>query len=276
MLPKRDYWLQQALLARLVVDLGVWISPETYSVLPLLVPFAVRDPDSKGNAGRGIPYRWGEVDDLGFLRDDNSMIKDKPYSLRVTGSNPLYSGKRIDKGFKASHVWRRTTEAGHAARTPSLFSFVPNLVWLPGFLADMSDREASFTQTYLQAIAIHVYKDLEVSEQLRPWTESAWASLPAPIGIPEEGLPDASTLNFFEHSQSFVASRAAAVERISDALAARAAGREPAPTRPSAFGRTLTSLDRRIAQERADHLAKYAAAVRSAVEEHPILEVSAQ
>jgi hypothetical protein len=266
-LPRSDYWLNQAMLARFVVDLGVWMSPETYRVLPLLVPYAVRDPDSKGNRGRGIEYRWGQSDGAGYVRDDNSMVKDKPYGLRVEAPNPLYSGRKVEKGFKASHVWRKTIDGSHAARQPELFSFIPNLVWLPGFLADLSDREASFTQTYLQAIAVHVYRDVEIAEPLRPWAARAWSMLPEPSGIPDDGLPDVSTLNFFEHSETFVARRTAATRRIGDALSARASGQELPLTAPSAFGRSLEHLDPAVASTRGAELAAYADAAEALLED---------
>jgi hypothetical protein len=230
--------------------------------MPLLVPYAARDPNSKGNASKGIDYRWGEADPNGYVRDDNSMIKDKPYGLRVVAPrNPLYGGRKVEKGFKASHVWRRTNDGGHAARRPELFSFIPNLVWLPGFLADMSDREQSFTQTYLQAIAIHVYRDVPIEGALATWAERGWTMLPEPTGIPNDGLPDVSTLNFFEHSDRFVERRAFATRKIADALAAHARGDTPARTAPSAFGRTLPNLDTQVANERAAELHSYADAV---------------
>jgi hypothetical protein len=244
----------------------VWVSPETYAKLPLLVPYAVRDPDAKGHVGRSIPYRWGEADDAGYMRDDNSMIKDKPYVLHVSAAhNPLYDHRRIKTGFKASHVWRRTATGDHAARVPALFSFIPNLVWLPGFLADLSDREASFTQTYLQALATRLYGHAPVSSALRPWVDRAWSQLQPPSSIPDDALPAVSTLSFFEHSDRFVLRRAASVQRVADALIARAEGRVSPRTAPRRFGESLIHLNPQVARERANDLSAYATAVQEAL-----------
>ena len=55
----RDIWLFQMLTARLVAGLGIWLAPEIYQRYPLLLPYAVRDPESRGNSRRGIPDQWG-------------------------------------------------------------------------------------------------------------------------------------------------------------------------------------------------------------------------
>ena len=54
-----DIWLFQMLLARLIVSLGIWMSPRVYQRMPLLVPFAVRDPSCRGNPAKGLPRPMG-------------------------------------------------------------------------------------------------------------------------------------------------------------------------------------------------------------------------
>src|SRR5436190_22092587 len=72
---RSDVWLFQMLAARLVTGLGIWLAPGVYARYPLLRPYAVRDPESRGNARRGIPDQWGSPDSAGLFRDDNSLVK---------------------------------------------------------------------------------------------------------------------------------------------------------------------------------------------------------
>ena len=94
---------------------------------------------------------------------------------------------------------------------------MPNLVWLPAQVSKLTDREGSFVQGYLQALSLKLYKDVPVSEQLQPLVEKSWSKLPVPQGIPPQGLPDASDLNFFESSPAFLHRR---VEKISSVVRA--------------------------------------------------------
>ncbi len=70
-----DIWLFQMLVARLIVALGIWLSPEIYSRLPIVLPFAARDPHARGNVLKRIPDQWGSAAPSGLFRDDNSWSR---------------------------------------------------------------------------------------------------------------------------------------------------------------------------------------------------------
>ena len=89
------------------------------------------------------------------------------------------------EGYVASHVWRvLNREGGLAARNPLTYSFVPNLVWLPREVSKLTDREGSFVQGYIQALAIKIYREIPVRDELQPIVEESWGLLPAPAHIP--------------------------------------------------------------------------------------------
>lgn len=203
-----DVWLFQMLAARLVTDLGVWIHPDTYSTMPILLPYVVRDSDCRGR--NGGPDEWGAPDKDGYFRDDNSMIKELVGALNVTTeSSSLYSGSYLHKGFTACHVWRLTKRSsGLASRDSRLNSFIPNLVWLPAQVAKLTDREGSFVQTYIQALSWKIYRDKEVSKKIKRYSEESWKLLHCPTAIPEDGLPDTDKLNYFNHSEGFILRKA--------------------------------------------------------------------
>ena len=123
-------------------------------------------PADRGSKSKGIPDQWGSPNAQGFFRDDNSLVKELPGSLTVTSSSQLYKGRRLGNGFVASHLWRELSIGGLASRHPLTYSFVPNLVWLPSEVAALTDREASFVQSYTQAISIKVYRHLPLGSSL--------------------------------------------------------------------------------------------------------------
>jgi hypothetical protein len=219
-LHERDIWLFQMFTTRLVVALGIWLHPSIYRDLPLLVPYAVRDPQSRGNKKLKIPDSWGSPNAQGYFRDDNSLLKGVPRSLHVASRSSLYAGRRIGPGFVAAHVWQRFTNGDRAARHPLTYSFVPNLVWLPCQFAALTDQHESFVQTYVQALAYKIYREEDVRAPLRPVVEQAWNLLPAPTGVPKQGLPTMDELNFFEPTEAWRRVRLQKIREVAEALAA--------------------------------------------------------
>ena len=145
-----DVWLFQMLSAKLVASLGIWFHPETYQQLPIILPFVVRDPSCRKRK-ENETEAWGSPNDMGYLRDDNSLVKSLPKSLQIISPKQfLYQEKKIGNGFVASHVWRKinnsVVDADLASRDPLLNTFIPNLVWLPAQVSKLSDREGDFTQ----------------------------------------------------------------------------------------------------------------------------------
>jgi hypothetical protein len=191
-------------------------------------PYAVRDSTSRKDAKTGRPEAWGSPNSQGYFRDDNSLIKGVPGALPIESRFNAYNGVRIGNGFVASHVWRKLTNDGSAARHPLTNSFIPNLVWLPTQVAKLSDREGSFVQTYLQAISKKVYRSARVSSHQQSVVAEAWDLLPDPSGIPLQGLPRVEDLNFFAYSDDFIMSRLKSIQKVQALIAHTICG-EPGP-----------------------------------------------
>ena len=221
---EEDVWLFQMLTARLVASLGIWFPVRTYSVMPLLTPHAVRDTTSRKDVKAGRPEAWGSPNSDGYFRDDNSLIKGVPAALAIESRFVGYTGAHIGNGFVASHVWRTRSDGGSASRHALTYSFIPNLVWLPTQVAKLSDREGSFVQSYLQAIAKKIYQTAPVGSHQRGVVEAAWDLLPEPVGIPLQGLPRLEDLNFFEYSDRFMTSRMRSIRKVQQLIAHSALG----------------------------------------------------
>jgi hypothetical protein len=215
---EEDVWLFQSLASRLILRLGIWISPDVYSQVPWLVPYARRDPLSRGSKTLGVADQWGSADDEGYFRDDNSLLKGIPRSMPVRSSLVAYSGRHLDRGFVAAHVWRTIEHDLPAARHPFAYSFVPNLVWLPSDVAKLTDREGSFAQQFVQALAIKIYRSAPVRPGLAELVGEAWELFPAPMSVPEHALPDASALNFFVPNAGFFIRRQRMFQEVASAL----------------------------------------------------------
>jgi hypothetical protein len=221
-----DIWLFQMFVSRLVVSLGVWLHPQTYERLPIILPYAVRDPLSRGSKRQGIPDRWGAPNSDGRFKDDNSLVKGLPRSLTIlSGKSRVYERAMLGKGFVAAHVWRQLASDELASRNPLTYSFVPNLVWLPSEVAALTDRDRSFVQTFTQALAVKIYRDRVVAEAQRKLAEQAWELLPFDAGlIPRQGLPEVADLNFFEPNAAWLTRRIQAIRDVADALQLAASG----------------------------------------------------
>lgn len=257
-----DIWLFQMLSARLVASLGIWFHPKLYQQMPVLLPFAIRDPSCRKRK-ENEEESWGTPDEMGYLRDDNSLIKGLPKSLDIISPNqPLYNGKKIGKGFVASHVWRKINNSSVGAelstRDPILNSFVPNLVWLPAQVSKLTDREGSFTQLYLQALSAKIFKNLEVPSELNPFVKKAWDMLEIPKGIPSQGLPDVENLSFFSPSKRFNSVRRKKIMEVVEALQALIDGRKlEDKVITKRYGEGLPSLPIEVLVNREKELAEY-------------------
>jgi hypothetical protein len=203
----------------LIMTMGVWLPLEVYERWPVLLPWVVRDPSCRGNRRKGLPDEWSSPDSDGYLRDDNSLIKALPRALTVRGpARSRMSGARLGSEFVASHVWRVVKHDLLASRIPLLNSFVPNLVWLPGQVAKLTDREDGVVQQALQAVAHHIYRDARVRGELREATERAWAMIPEPV-VDLQSL-DLEALNWFEPTGGFYRTRLKRLRSVIEALEA--------------------------------------------------------
>ena len=127
--------LNESEVVELALRYAVWIPTKTYEKAPWLAPYAVRkgririDDRAPGDK-RDL---WGFPDENGCFTDDNSLIKGVFQRRGVRPSNSAYGTGRFKRGLVCCHVWAGTTT------NPLLFSFIPNLVWLPSSLAPFSD-----------------------------------------------------------------------------------------------------------------------------------------
>ncbi|MHA1435655.1 MAG: hypothetical protein ACTSO7_17585, partial [Candidatus Heimdallarchaeota archaeon] len=141
------------------------------SELPIIFPYSVRGRFSSVERKNDKKDNWGAANNNGFVIDDNSMIKD--YIRYKLVKNGLYfSGKKPRKGFTACHIWPDTT-ANH-----NLFSFVPNLCWLPSPIAGLSDDQTSLFSQMLKIISHNLYKNVELkSTKMHAIVEQNWQLL---------------------------------------------------------------------------------------------------
>lgn len=162
----------------LIQRLGIWWSPEFYSTMPTLVPWCIRDRSCRHDQG---PESWGSPRSDGYLRDDNSIIKKLPLPLLISGPHgSTYRGRKPWRGFTACHIWRDLQGGEVAGADPWLYSFVPNLIWLPSWLAPLTDRQGSEIQAVLQRTSIALFRGVEVRRPVSDYAELSWRKLPAP------------------------------------------------------------------------------------------------
>jgi hypothetical protein len=90
-----SHWL----IEHIVADCSVWWDPKVYAECPVLLPWAVRDPDSRGKKSKGLPDVWGSPNSAGYFRDDNSLVKGLVKALSVRGpANGYMTGQRLGLG----------------------------------------------------------------------------------------------------------------------------------------------------------------------------------
>lgn len=217
-LQSSDPALFKALLTNMIGRTAIWLSPEIYGRMPLLIPYARRDPLCRGDKRSGRADAWGEPDSQGFFRDDNSLLKRFPGPLNINGPAPGYARRRIGNGWVCAHVWRDLGGGTLASREPLTYSFVPNVVWLPEQVAKLTDREGSFTQQVAQAISWSLYREAPVSGPHAALVEKIWSMLPRPEMPPAMALPDAGALNFFGPDESCFQRRAEKSRLVAQAL----------------------------------------------------------
>jgi hypothetical protein len=189
----------------------VWFPVSLYQTFPILIPWVVRDPDCRGRRNAdGIvirPDEWSAPNEFGFVRDDNSLVKGLPRSLTIRGPRDAHmDGSRLGNEFVASHIWRSVNGPHLASRNPLLNTFVPNLVWLPGQIAKLSDRENGPVQNALKAWSWSIYRYEVVEPSLQSLVEEAWALLPSSSAVAPTHAAMAE-LNWFETNARFLALR---------------------------------------------------------------------
>lgn len=218
------------LIADMVMSLGIWIGLDTYRALPLLTPWARRDPLCRKRVPAQVlddkKDEWGLADERGFVKDDNTLIKDLPRSSPISSGNLYFKQKKMGRGFVAAHIWPRTTDNWR------LFSFAPNLVWLPTPLAGLTDLRESRAQSIVQALSWIRYRSLELPPETAAFVEQCWSAVREPSGADlqlAERMLSRDNLDYqsFELGERSIKDRLRKVEEFSAALEGVAAGSPP-------------------------------------------------
>lgn len=199
-----------ALTDRLIERLGIWWSPETYQRMPILTPWCIRDRSVRYDQG---PESWGAPRADGYLRDDNSIIKKLPLPVTVEApEGHPYAGRRPWRGFTSCHVWGLDVDGRPSGADPWLYSFVPNLVWLPTAIAPLTDRQGSRVQMMLMQTALYLYAAAPMRPLIEEYSKYAWSRLPAPL--PEFGALRADHLAQFTPDAAFYRRRIAYLDQF--------------------------------------------------------------
>lgn len=203
---------QKELIERLIVDLSIWIPLNVYEKMPVLLPFVVRDLSARKNKETGAD-EWGSSNNKGYLRDDNSLIKNIFSSCPIKSNHIAeYNKSYLGNGFVASHIWREIVGTTKLASViPQTNSFVPNLVWIPKQISKLTDREQSYAQKLLQSISHQIY----AGNNNDKYTKNIWKSLPNPKVGHKIKLDQ---LNFFDVSEDWLMKRSKKLQNEIDYL----------------------------------------------------------
>lgn len=194
-----EYW---GLTVGLIQMLSIWWSPDGYQQIPVMTPWCIRDRKCRYDHG---PEAWSAPREDGYLRDDNSIIKKLPMSLLIYAPiQPDYDNKKLWRGFTACHVWRDLDEGKIAGADPWLYSFMPNLVWLPRPLSALTDFNRE-VMNLLQCTSTALYRDREMGT-LHEYAEYAWSELTT-VGMESGRVLDLENLARFRVDVSFVERR---------------------------------------------------------------------
>ena len=213
----------QWLVEHIVADCSVWWDPMVYVECPVLLPWAVRDPKCRGNRAQNLPDQWGSPNGAGYFRDDNSLVKGLVKSLEVGGpTNGYMTNQRLGHGWVAAHIWRDNSGDVLASRDPRLYTFTPNLVWLPRQIAKLSDVEGGPVQSALKTISVALYRNKTVTGLKHAIAEQAWSYLtcePAPASS-----IDLDRLSFFRNPEATIKMRRKRTSEVVDGLKSIATG----------------------------------------------------
>lgn len=203
------YW---QLTLDLLQTLSIWWQPSAASTLPVMTPWAIRDRRARYDQG---PEMWSAPRDDGYLRDDNSVIKKLPLPLYVIhpGAGP-YDDRRPWRGFTACHIWRETIDSGLGGTDPWIYSFMPNLVWLPTPLAALTDYDLR-VQCVVQRTSTRLYRSVE-SSPVQHRIDYAWSRLVVDLEDSEDDelALEASQLAMFDVTPAFVQRRLKSIDEF--------------------------------------------------------------
>jgi hypothetical protein len=152
----------EAEIVDLVTKFAIWPLIDSYRQAPWLARYALRKQRQRTDERAPGEKRdlWGMPDELGYFADDNSLLKSTFKNLPISGNNNPYGNSRISSGLVCCHIWPRTTG------DPLLFSFLPNLVWIPKSLSRFTDvfgdKATHKVHFVLQTLSHSRYRELDV------------------------------------------------------------------------------------------------------------------
>lgn len=120
----------QNIMKKLLRSLAIWLPINLYQKLPVILPFVVRDSRCRIAVNK-VTEEWGTSNKDGYFRDDNSLIKQIPRSLKIVGTNTTYDGGKLGKNFVASHIWRNPGSTMLASANPRTKFLHPKLGMAP-------------------------------------------------------------------------------------------------------------------------------------------------
>jgi hypothetical protein len=144
----------------LVVQFAIWPEIGSYLNAPWLARYAVRRQRHRTDERAPGDKRdlWGMPDEMGYFADDNSLLKSTYKNLLITGPNNPYKTSKLSTGLVCCHIWPATTS------DPLLFSFLPNLVWLPKSLSGFTDvykgRDIHSVHYVIQELSYRRFREL--------------------------------------------------------------------------------------------------------------------
>lgn len=224
-------------------------------VVELIAAFLESDHLDEAALARAIEPHVYQLDETTQPRDVAAKVA---AAIRVVG----YRARKSDREAVV-HEMRRLAHEGAAHGVPRYlsldwapraYSFVPNLVWLPSQVAALTDREASFVQSYTQAISIKIYRHVPVHSSTQASVDEAWSLLPVRDDIPQQGPPSAESLNFFRPSDRWLTERLRKIRNVANALDAVAKGKAVTTKVSTRYVAGLPAVNTRAARRLRDTL----------------------
>lgn len=241
----------------LVSALSIWLPVDCFRRLPVLLPHVLRDNGCrkewcgaghmKGSRGVGLRDLWSTPSPEGYVRDDNSLVKNLVNkAVAVSSRMDTLDGQKLVDDFVACHI-----DPMAAATDPWLNSFVPNLVWLPKPLDVFSDRNGQPVQAMLRRRSEMIYGISSTGLGYNPWDV-------AKQGV---SIEPHDAFNLFLIPSAWLQRRMSKIRCISRILAARIRGEavEGSGSGHTHYDQHLEELDPELLRPLTARLETYAA-----------------
>jgi|688.fasta_scaffold27218_9 hypothetical protein len=218
--------IEESQLAQLTLRFAIWPSVDTYRYAPWLAPFAIRKQRIRVEPHAPGPKRdlWGTPTEQGYFTDDNSLIKGFALRRRLSPVTCPYGKKSVTKGLVCCHIWSGSTGS------PLLFSFTPNLVWLPKSLAKYSDAHLATEPHLVHHVLKQVSRRRYSLQHSNSRVQKSWILLDAP---PQIELPEYSCTEIEDNGKI----AALVINRINRMISFIEAVLDPGLTAPKRFSK---------------------------------------